>query len=360
MAASDLSVYLGMVAEIRVDHAAYAHGLKELKAALRSVGRSANPICLHLIGDTRTGKSTMLEDFIQQHRRIVTPGGARQTVVYAKIPDKGTVKGLLERLLHALGDPYWYRGSETNQTHRLLTLLEQVGCRMIILDEFQHLADKGQKKRLRSTADWLKMLVDSKQWALVAAGLPESASVIQSNRQLRERFDAPIKLPMFDWREADGRRQFRAILKAFQAQLHPFELPDLASDAMAIRMYLATGGRIGIIAKLLDRAIRNAVDSGSIKIPVEDLQKAFHQVVWYAERFPLATGPFGADSEQCRNGVLLHQVVAIANEDSYADGSGDVLIARDAAPPEAPRAAQAKRASKKATRQVKDALRNAA
>ncbi|OOW83415.1 hypothetical protein Xvtw_16480 [Xanthomonas campestris pv. vitiswoodrowii] len=360
MSTTEPYAFRGLVAAIRVVHAAYAVGYKALSSALASVGWAANPICLHIIGDTRTGKSTLLEDFIGQYERRSTRDGNRQVVVYAKVPDKGTVKGLLERLLRALGDPYWHRGSETNQTHRLLTLLEQVGCRMIILDEFQHLADKGQQKRLRSTADWLKMLVDSKKWALVAAGLPESASVIQSNRQLRERFDAPITLPMFDWRQADQRRQFRGILKNFQSQLAPFELPDLASKAMSLRMYLATAGRIGIVAKLLDRAVRNAAEQGSHHISCEALGKAFDEVVWYAQRFPYKEGPFGAALEDCPSDHLLDQVVTLANEDSYADHSGEVRVISDESERATLTGAEAKRKAKRSAGQVKAALRGAA
>ncbi|WP_126942995.1 TniB family NTP-binding protein [Xanthomonas sp. BRIP62409] len=360
MPKNDPQNLLGLVASIRVEHAAYTLGYEALRDALRSVGSSANPICLHIVGDTRTGKSTLLEDFIQQHGRKVTCEGSRQAVVYVKVPDKGTVKGLLERLLRALGDPHWHRGSETNQTHRVLTLLESVGCRMIILDEFQHLSDKGQKKQLRSTADWLKTMVDSKQWALVAAGLPESASVIQSNRQLRERFDAPIILPTFDWRQVDQRVQFRAVLKAFQSQLSSVQLPDLVSAPMALRMYLATAGRIGIVAKLLDRAVRNAVKSGSHDISCAALGKAFAEVVWYANRFPHEGGPFCSRLDEHCSAHLLDQVIAIASEDSYADHSGEVQVVSNESDRSVPSQSEAKRKAKRSVRQVRAALRGAA
>lgn len=362
----DLTEYLGLVASIRIDHRCYEHAMEELGSAFRSVGKAANPLCLHIVGDTRTGKSTVIEDFILQHRLRQEPSGNRQTVVYAKIPDKGSVKGLLERLLQALGDPHWHRGSETNQTHRLLTLLRAVRCRMIILDEFQHLCDKGQDKILRRTADWLKMLVDSKEWALVAVGLLESASVIQSNRQLKERFDAAIKMPMFDWREDASRREFKAVLNGFQEQLEPFELPDLMSNGMALRMFLATAGRIGIAAKLLDRAVRNAIKRGSVKIRTEDLQIAFDQAVWYADKFPLSEGPFGASLEDCGENLVLQKVIEAANEDLYADKSGDVSVTGQDTAGSSPgrnktdKSRVGRSESRRKERQIKDALRGAA
>jgi hypothetical protein len=323
---AELQQYNGLVDTIRIDHLCYVRALKSMGSALKSVGVSATPICLHIIGDTRTGKSTVIDDFVAQHAASRAAEGSRQTVVYGKVPPKGTVIGLLENLLRALGDPLWHKGTETNKTHRLETLLRAVGCRMIILDEFQHLCDKRQNVRLRQTSDWLKILVDGREWALVAVGLPESASVIQSNGQLRDRFDAPIRLAKFDWREKSSRTQFKAVLVAFQQQLAPFELPVLGEDDLAMRMFLATAGRIGILAKILDRAVRNAIERDSTKIRIDDLALAFREAVWYADQFPMPEGPFGAEFGAIVTDSTYETVMAIASQDSYADKSGHVAI----------------------------------
>lgn len=326
MRKADLRQYMGLVGSIRIDHVCYDDALKKLKRAMDSVGSAACPICIHIIGATRTGKTTVIEDFLDQHRTTRVAEGIRQTVVYAKVPDKGTVKGLLENLLEALGDPHWHRGSESNMTHRLGKLLRGVGCRMIILDEFQHLCDKGQVRSLHRTADWVKVLADNKEWAVVAAGLSQSSSVIESNSQLRERFDAPLRMDTFDWRNATSRLQFKAILAAFQGQMAPFELPCLSDDGMALRMFLATAGRIGMVAKILDCGVRNAIEEGSTKIDLHGLKEAFNEAVWYSDQFPIQGGPFGALLGLEQAMPVLDRVMAIANGDTYADKSGHVAL----------------------------------
>lgn len=110
MPKADLRRHMGLVGSIRIDHVCYLDALAKLKLAMESVGSSACPICIHIIGATRTGKTTVIEDFLNQHHTTRVTEGSRQTVVYAKVPDKGTVKGLLENLLEALGDPHWHRG----------------------------------------------------------------------------------------------------------------------------------------------------------------------------------------------------------------------------------------------------------
>lgn len=332
---SDLKQFINLVGSIRIDHYAYEEIRISVREAFEDVGEnmeSANatavPICLIIVGETRTGKSCALKDFLAQSMPTRAQEGVRQAVVYAIAPYKATVKAILEQLLRALGDPHWSKGSESNMTHRLLTLLRSVGCRMIIIDEFQHLSDKGQKRLLVRSADWLKNLVEGKEWALVAAGLPESVSVINANPQLMARFDPPMVMPRFDWNDDESRKQFKAILRAFTSELRPFELPDLSGDEMAFRTYLATSGRVGLFVKLMERAVKTAIRKGDPRIKTEDLATAFGRSIWYAPKFPLPGGPFHAELSLCQQSTVITKVIDLANSDVYADTSGDVRIER--------------------------------
>lgn len=332
---SDLEQFVNLVGSIRIDHHAFeeiqifvSEAFEDVGADTEAANAAAVPICLLIVGDTRTGKSCVLNDFMAQATPIRMQEGIRQAVVYAVAPPKATVKALLEQLLRALGDPHWSKGSESNMTHRLLTLLRGVGCRMIIIDEFQHLSDKGQKRLLVRSADWLKNLVEGKEWALVAAGLPESIAVINANPQLMARFDPPMVMPRFDWNDDQLRKQFKAILRAFVAELTPFELPDLSSDEMALRTYLATSGRVGLFVKLMDRAVKTAIRKRDTRIRTEDLATAFERSIWYAPKFPLPGGPFHAELSLCQESAVITKVIDLANSDVYADTSGDVRIER--------------------------------
>lgn len=327
---NSLVTFKGLVASVRIDHLAYTDILQRLTEAYEDVAtpgtQTAVPVCLHLVGETRTGKSCVVNDFLAQYLPIRSRDGLRRTVLYAAAPPKATVKAILEQFLKALGDPYWTRGTESNMTQRLLTLLEGVGCRMIILDEFQHLCDKGQKKLLALSADWLKTLINTNRWAFVAVGLPESASVINANCQLAGRFDPTMTMPLFDWRVDTSRKQFKGVLKAFCKELAPFELPDLGCDGTALRIYLASSGRLGLVAKLLERAVNNAIRAGTHQIRMEDLAIAFETAIWFAPRFPLAGGPFRADIALCGQESVVRSIAAIAAEERYEDNSGTASL----------------------------------
>lgn len=322
-----LAKYMDLVRSIRIDHFAYAGVLNALDYALDSAGHSANPVLLHIMGEYRTGKSCVLRDFMARYPKQRGDDGIQQVIVYAIVPHDGSVRGLLSALLRAFGDPCWARGSILDQTGRLLGFLRGTGCRMIILDEFQHLSDKGQKKRLDNTTDWLKNLLEDAPWALVAAGLPESSAVLNRNAQLGAgRSDATLTMPLFDWRNGSSRAEFRGILRAFIAEMRPFELPDIGSEELAFRTYLATNGRVGLLAKLMDRAVHNAIRAQTTKIRLQDISEAFQQAIWFAPRFPLEGGPFFCNMTGDQN-VLIDVTAQLADQDeAYREAGGQVVV----------------------------------
>lgn len=340
---SSLSEYLGVVSRIRIDHPAYKDVLDELKDALDAIGHTSMPTCLLISGESRTGKSSVVKDLLETYLPTRVEGQMLQSVLYAVAPSKATLKGLLESLLRGLKDPHWSRGSETNMTSRLYTLLDAVKCKMIILDEFQHLCDKGQQLRLRVLADWLKVLAETGKYALVAVGMPEAAAIVNQHPQLKNRFDSEKRMPLFNWQDATSAAQFRRVLKAFQMEMHPFQMPALHSSEMSFRLYLASAGRIGLLAKILERAVRDAVRAGRTEIHIEDLAHAYKRAVWAAERFPLKGGPFGADLAQLSVAGVEEQVLASALLDDAVDRSGAVEIYKNRVPDKAADVAASKR-----------------
>src|SRR5690606_15421951 len=123
-------------------------------------------------------------------------------------------------------------------------------------------------------ADWLKILVDDAEVSLVVAGLPRCMHVIDTNPQLKRRFQAPAVMPRFNWAITDQRLEFRSILDAMQEGLEPFSFPDLASEEMSFRVYCATGGLIGRVANLLVQTLTDAIYANKTSITLQDLGRA--------------------------------------------------------------------------------------
>lgn len=292
-----------------VPHTAFLAAGKRLEQCFTYSDEGLEPICIALVGETRTGKSRALEECENNHPKKRYEDGLQVPILRVKTPSKPTVKGLVELMLRAIGDPKFSAGTENAKTIRLLTLMRNVGTRMVMIDEFQHFYDKGSHKIMYHVADWLKILVDDSRVALVVAGLPTCRAVIDQNEQLTGRFLSPVFMPRFDWSNDEQREEFIAILNAFHESMSAyFDLPKLGSDDMAFRCYCGTGGLIGYLTKFLRQAVWNAIDSGIKTITLEALAHAHDQAVWAKDGFTTINSPFSRSFSHIPSQVELARI----------------------------------------------------
>jgi len=264
-----------------VPHTAFNRAIKSLDQCFEYAHGCSEPVCLALLGESRTGKSRALEECYVKHPRYRTPEGMTIPIVRVKTPSKPTVKGLVEIMLHDMGDPRSSNGTENRKTTRLLELMCSASTRMLMVDEFQHFYDKVSHKVMHHVADWLKIVVDEAKIALVVSGIPTCRAVLDQNEQLAGRFLAPISMPRFNWNSDDQREEFEAILAAFHESMSQhFDLPELDGEGMSFRFYCGTGGLIGYLVKMLRQAVWDAFDENRKVITLADLADAHQRSVW--------------------------------------------------------------------------------
>jgi hypothetical protein len=276
-----------------VPHPAFEKASFRLEQCFDYADGASEPICIAVVGESRTGKSRALEECFTIHPQTRDSEGLNVPILRVTTPSRPTVKGLAELMLRAMNDPGVGAGTENAKTIRLQTLMKNAGTRMVMIDEFQHFYDKGLHKVMHHVADWLKILVDDSKVALVVAGLPSCRAVLDQNEQLAGRFLSPICMPRFDWKNDDHREEFIGILGAFQESIgEHFDLPGLDTADMAFRCYCGTGGLIGYLTKFLRQAVWNAIDHNRKSIALEDLAHAHDQAVWSRDGLSDIADPF--------------------------------------------------------------------
>lgn len=296
------------VDQILVPHEMFQKAKSRIEIHLLAAQNYQEPICIAVIGESRTGKSRLLEHITKPYPKQRTSGGAIVPVLIIRTPSKPTVKGLVEVMLREIGDPLWFkRGSENEKTEQLYTLLKKTKTHTVIIDEFQHFYDKVSHKVQHYLSDWLKIFVDRSGLMLIVAGLPNCMAVINQNEQLRGRFLAPIRMPRFDWGNDGSQAEFIACLESFQQGLKRYDLPALDSDEMAFRFYCATGGLIGYVAKILHQACLNAQMDDKLSITLDDLAKAYEESVWIDEMTSIMN-PFWKEFDTNPTAYLLETV----------------------------------------------------
>jgi len=273
-----------------IPHTGFGTALERIKQCLAHSSQSSEPICLPVVGESRTGKSRLLEEAESLAPRHRTRDGAVIPIVRIRTPSRPTVKGVASLLLKALGDPKWETGTEIVKTARLEALLKECKTLMVMLDEFQHFFDKGRHKIFHEAADWLKTLVDETKVTLIVSGLETCLPILRQNEQLSGRFLAPAYLRRFHWEVQADRDEFLGVLSAFEESMSAhFEVPPLAGSEMAFRFWCASGGLIGLLAKLLRQTVWNACDSGRRTISLDDFAKSHQSAI--AREAPKQPGP---------------------------------------------------------------------
>lgn len=276
-----------------VPHTAFNAAMKRVAQCLSYSLESTDPICLALVGESRTGKSRVLEETALLMPRHRTREGAVVPILRVTTPSRPTVKGVAGLMLKALGDPKWEAGTEINRTSRLEDQLQKCKTRMIMLDEFQHFFDKGKQTIFHEVADWLKTTIDQTKVTLVASGLESCLPVILRNEQLSGRFQAPVFMPRFNWLDEVGREEFVAILDSFDETMSAhFDMPKLSGDEMAFRFWCASGGLMGHLTKLLRQAVWSAFDAKQDSIPLEAFAAAHKAAIWSRTGDAVLDSPF--------------------------------------------------------------------
>ncbi len=256
--------------------------LEEIKQLLRDcqirARRRREPSCALITGYQGVGKTTLYEYYAADYPRIETDDGTLVPCLTASIPVPATVKGLVTALLEALGDADPGKGNVVTQTMRLKTLLTACETEIIFLDEFQHIIDRDSERVLRTTADWLKNLINSTKIPVVLLGMPNCTRILDANPQLRRRFSIRRSIDPFAWlKEENGKTDYpmRKLLKVIETKLPLEKASNLSDPDMAKRIYCASGGVIDSIMKLVRCAAEFAIETGTEKITLDLLARAY-------------------------------------------------------------------------------------
>ncbi|MCM3565505.1 TniB family NTP-binding protein [Hydrogenophaga intermedia] len=237
------------------------------------------PAGMAIIGETGTGKSTVLAKFASRYPRIEHQEFTEIPVLLVPVPAKCTIKLLCSRILRIMGSPFAGRGNEEDLTYQLLTLLKKCKTRLIIFDEVNHLADRGGQKSHYMVGDWIKSLSSESRVPIALAGTHAAKVLWMTNEQLGDRFHEAIQLRPLSHSEEDL-KELKTVLKAFSNLIKCIEIPDFKDDAHAAAMAMASGGRLRNIRALFVRAVEIGSREGDSHKPGEVFAQAFRECVF--------------------------------------------------------------------------------
>lgn len=269
----DIREQLQQITDIRVHYPRFSAILSDMGRCLEESADLAEPLCMIVTGDTGVGKSTLIKTMLSRHPPSRQEDGVNIPILIASVPLPATIGGLYTSLLTALGAPFPDRGKIEYKRLRLVELLTRCHVRMIILDEFQHLVERGTRQRIEAVADAIKSLINQTTLPFILVGMPAACAVLEYSPQLAGRFPLSAEISVFNWLEQPA--SFERLLKCFEQAL-PFKKPSGFNDeTMPARFYLATGGNFRSFTTLIRDASRTALMLSCVRIEREHLVNSF-------------------------------------------------------------------------------------
>jgi hypothetical protein len=302
---------------------------KRLEQHFNNSVTAFEPLGIALVGESRSGKSRVIDTLMLNHLVERTEQGLRVPILKVTTPAKPTVKAFVDEMLYVIGDRVKTgRETENTKTERLKVLLKKAGTTLLVIEEFQHFYDRGSRKVQHHLSDFLKNLLEETKIFLVVVGLPTAIHVINQNEQLSGRMLGSIKMQRYNWSNKDSQYEFIRILKGFEVGLKGFKLPAIANENIAFRFFCASGGLIGYVVKILKLAVWDAIDEKRDEITMRHLEDAFSKAIWL-EGTPFTHNPFSSTFDPIPSKALMEQVARIGGLAADVDnGKGAAMASK--------------------------------
>lgn len=244
----------------------------------RSTGIAQN---LLVLGEAGTGKTTLCKTLLEQHPKTFLPERDILPILFVPIPPAATIASMAEAMLTRLGDPAPGTGTISNKTARVIRLASACGVELLLLDEANHIQDRGQSPTQYLVADWLKGVMDALGVPTVLLGLPRVANLLRVNEQLRRRFTRRLHMELGQDPETPIAAQCLQLFASLTPSLPgPFSKGDMSWNELGHRLHAATDGRVAYLKILLAGAIRAVFRNQIDVLTVADLENAFTEEIW--------------------------------------------------------------------------------
>lgn len=275
---------LTLVKKLRIAFPAFENAMDEVCEMIELGDCALGFSGVFVVGESGSGKTTFLESILARYPSYESEDRTVRLAVMTKVPSVPSIKFIARRILSALGDPLANASRRDNHelTKGIVTLLKQCHTKVLLLDEVNNfLQKKGRHDSVLDLSNWIKEIVDDSGVLVVLSALPIGEAITQSNEQLRRRFSAPLYLELVKKKRKEANlTNFRGVLKEVDEKLPTLRRSNLHEKDLSLRLFYATDGLIGLLMKLLRRAIRIAHKINAPQLDLAILEEAFIAEIW--------------------------------------------------------------------------------
>jgi energy-coupling factor transporter ATP-binding protein EcfA2 len=287
--------FLGFsLANVIVNHRRYDAAIVAI-AKLHLVKQTSNHGGgLSIYGPSGAGKSTIAKGYASNFQPYDEGRQTIMPVLEVTCPSSSTANGLMSAMFDAMGFPIPSRTDVAEKTIKISNLMKKYKVEIMLIDEFQHAYYSRDLGEFRLLIDTVKNIMNAAKVASVLFGLEQIDEVISTNEQVARRHSGKIEITTFQLDDEDDFKEFRALLKVYQAALViPPEMP-LYEANLARRFLVASNGNQGYLCLILEKSVEIAGFAGLSQISQEVYAAAFRESVW--QGVPDKLNPFHDES----------------------------------------------------------------
>lgn len=247
---------------------------------------------LMAVGPPGTGKSGFLKWIarLPHHASVFgKPDGDIRPLISLDVPDPATPKEVVREICTKLRSPPPVSWTRNQISRHLRKLFRDVRLRYLQMDEAHVLAHDVTARQQRGNARFLKFMLVSCRVPIILAGEEPLESLLQ-DRALARRMQAPIRLGPYQWGQESEVEEWLGLTQSLAARLGFEDSPLMTDFKFAMKLYLDTGGVIGLLAKRLVEAARFATREGSAELRADHFATAWQR--WDRSKRAIAVDPF--------------------------------------------------------------------
>jgi len=263
-----------------IEHPEYTNAHERLRE-LHAAGKDGLPFDhMKILGPSGAGKSTLLEDYAAKYPPHDKEDRTFTPVLLSRVPPRPTIRKLTTRMLHDMRSPFWNKGDELEQAFQLYTLVRECGTELILLDEGQHLVDRGKRKTHALVADWIKEATDETGIPWAIAGLERTKLLDEANDQFGRRFSSEVTLDRWDPADVGDQAQIEGIV-AEQVEQFGIRLSAAVNlPRLALCVGYASDGIFGYIQKMTAEVARVQRKNPNTPADLTTFSHAFLSKIW--------------------------------------------------------------------------------
>lgn len=238
---------------------------------------AGEPCGLVISGPTGSGKSSILKYYKATWDEELAAGEC-SPIAYIRTPSKPSEILMLESELKALGDLAPRNGSSTRKRERKEALIKNLGYKVFIYDDFQHVIEYRGLVVARQLLDELKNISEEHGISLVFTGISSVEIGGLINEQINSRFSSLRRLKVMSAENDEEFEYFQEFLEDFSITKGITEF-DMASKNSVYRFAYACNGDLRILNNITNKALHYFRLSKDEKLALKHFADAFDDVV---------------------------------------------------------------------------------